>query len=327
MNVASRETIVPVERVPKDIVGIGMLQLFPPTIRASVLEDESFRREFRLTTDADIALEPSGTSFRRSKLFDAIRNLLGGVAPNVEVKSNDGVRWELDYRESDESIVLTREGVEIILPDFMCLSADRAKRVGWFARQADKFELDDECAKMWHEKLETGIVEDEEVDSLLSEFRLTPIWMTQFIAKQLRENRFGITSLVPSDIRYYDRLIGKLKGEINLEGFVAAAAAPRIHDVIRRHPFEGIKHALLLSSHSSLVQAIELKDVPSGDVVRVYNWLQQNGDRLSQLGAIECGFAHLEVFPQLEAVLIKLIQGFLADDPRKFPVAFRSYPV
>ncbi len=99
-----------------------------------------------------------------------------------------------------------------------------------------------------------------------------------------------------------------------LKAFVASVAVPRTHDLIRRQPFEGLKRALLLSSHSSLVQAIDLKDVPLGDLVRLYNWLGESGDRLSQLGGIECGFAFLDVFPELEATLVKLIQGFLADD-------------
>ncbi len=158
--------------------GLRMLQMFPRTIRASVLEDEAFRRGFALAVDADIRLEPSGVTFRRSKLFGAIRSFLGLEALNVEASSEDGATWKLVFTEDKENIRLTRDDIEIALPDFMCLWPDSTKRVAWFDREAEKYGLVDNRARMWRERLSAGIVEDEDVDQPLSEFRLSPLWVT-----------------------------------------------------------------------------------------------------------------------------------------------------
>lgn len=306
---------MPYEELTKSEIGAGLLQLFPPTIRASVLEDESFRQRFALAVDATIQLEPSGLRFSRSKLFGAIRKLLGETTSNVEVASEDGVRWKLAFRGSDESILLSRDGVEMALPDFRCLWPDSAKRVAWFDGQAEEFELNDDRTKRWREKLGKTIIEDEDVDQLLSEIRLTPLWVARSVAKNLQAKTTKISLLVPSDIRYYDRLVGELNDQTDLKGFVAMRAAPLFRQSIQRQPFEGLKHALLLSSHASLVQAVELTEVPREDVLRLYEWLGESGDRISQLGGIECGLAHLDTFPEIEAALVKMLQGFLADNP------------
>jgi hypothetical protein len=50
-------------------------------------------------------------------------------------------------------------------------------------------------------------------------------------------------------------------------------------------------------------------------VLRVYRWLEESGDRISQLGGIERGLAYLDSIPNLESDLINLIQYFLDDDP------------
>ena len=299
----------------KCAIGLGMLQLFPATIRASVLEDEAFRRSFALAIDADIRLEPSGLTFRRSKLFGAIRSFLGLEAPDVQASSEDGATWKLVFTEDKENIRLTRDNVEIALPDFMCLWPDSTKRVAWFDREAEKYELVDNRAKMWRERLSAGIVEDEDVDQLLLEFRLSPLWVTQSIGNELRKMSVDMLQLIPSDIRYYDRLVGEWKGEAELRQFVIGSATSRIREIIQQQPVDGLKRVFLLSAHCSLVLAIELKDIPRDVVLQFYSWLVESGDRMSQLGGIELGFAHLDMIPDLEGILIELLRSFLADEP------------
>jgi hypothetical protein len=303
------------QEVPKGDLALALLGLFPPAIRASVLERQSFRQRFELTVDAVVRLDQSGLNLDRSKLFSAVRDLLGTTPSNTEVTSRDGLRWKVAFSESKERMVLVREDVEITLPDFRCLSPDAAKRLAWFDREAKKFELNDSHAEKWREILSTRPVEDEEVDPLLSEIRLTPLYVAGAIANHLRGANVNISSLVPSDIRYYDRLVGDPNGQTDLKGFVAATASQHVRTLIQRQPFDGLKRALLLSSQSSLVQAIALNEVSREDVFRIYKWLEESGDRISQLGGIECGLAHLDAFPELEASLIKIVKHFLADDP------------
>ena len=123
-------------------------------------------------------------------------------------------------------------------------------------------------------------------------------------------------SLVPSDIRYYDRLVGELNGQMDLKDFVATTATARIWEPIQQQPFHGLKRAFLLSSHPSIVQRVALNEVPREDVLRFYKWLDESGNRISQLGGVECGLAHLEAFPELEGNLVKMVQGFWLMTPK-----------
>ena len=306
---------MPDEKPTKGEIGLALLSLFPPAIRASVLEEQAFRQCFDLAVDVVIRLDPSGVNLDRSKLFSAVRKLLTANASNVEVTSRDGLRWTVAFSNDKESILLIREGAEIALPDFSCLSPDSARRLAWFDREVKRFALNDRSTDKWREILSARPVEDEEVDPLLSELRLTPLYVAGSIANQLRSETISMPSLVPSDIRYYDRLVGELNGQMDLKDFVATTATARIWEPIQQQPFHGLKRAFLLSSHPSIVQRVALNEVPREDVLRFYKWLDESGDRISQLGGVECGLAHLEAFPELEGNLVKMVQGFLADDP------------
>jgi hypothetical protein len=48
---------------------------------------------------------------------------------------------------------------------------------------------------------------------------------------------------------------------------------------------------------------------------RLLEWLEDNGDRYSQLAAIEFGFEYLDRYPDIEPKLVKLIEQFRQDDP------------
>ncbi len=87
---------------------------------------------------------------------------------------NDGLQWKVASSEDKKGIVLLREGARVPLPEFSCLSPDLEKRLDWFDREAEKYELHDSRAKYWREILSARAVDDEEVDLLLSEIRLTP---------------------------------------------------------------------------------------------------------------------------------------------------------
>ena len=51
------------------------------------------------------------------------------------------------------------------------------------------------------------------------------------------------------------------------------------------------------------------------EVIQLFEWLEGSGDRISQLGGIELGFAQLDAFPELEPFLLRLTRTFLNDDP------------
>src|ERR1035441_6846050 len=134
---------MPGNKPTKTEIAIVMMGLFPQSIRGSALEDRAFREQLGLSVDAVIRLDKSGQQFDRSKLFAAIRQLYSDSSKEAEITSNDKFVWKLRLSADGESIFLFREGSEIALPNFVCLSSDSAKRLSWFDREAHKFELTD----------------------------------------------------------------------------------------------------------------------------------------------------------------------------------------
>jgi len=294
---------------------VGLLGLFAPAIRGSVLEDKAFRDRSGLSVDANIRFDQLGISFRRSALFNVVRGLFAGSIKSAELSDVEKQLWTVSFDEEKKRISITREGASFFIPDFSCLHPESTKRLAWFDQEAMKHRVNDKRIGEWRTILMSRVIDDEEVDPLLSEFRLAPLYVAAAIVNQLRKQTVSVSSLVPSDVRYYDRLVGEPPSDVGLKEYFEASTSPRIKALMKQGTIEGLKDALLFSSHLWGPQAISLNDVPRETVLGFYQWLETGGDRFSQLGGIECGLAHLDVFPELEAVLERLVRLFLSDQP------------
>jgi hypothetical protein len=303
-------------KLTKSDIVVGVLQLFPPTICETILDQAVFRARYDLHRDANIRFDPSAVTINRSKLFAAIRALLGTSSTNTNLVAEDGLEWRLELDQTNERhIVLFREGQRVGLPDFRCLSPDSAERVTWFDREAERLRLNDLTVQDWRQRLGSGPVEDEEVDVLLTELRLTPLYVAGELSGHLRRSSINIGALVPADTRYYDRLVGRNDGNASLRDFVVTNGREHIARLVDIRAVEGLQFALLMSSHGSISQVVDLGKVNREDVVRLFQWLEKGGDPLSQLGGIELGLLHLETYPELEPYLLGMTQALLADDP------------
>jgi hypothetical protein len=300
-------------KATRGAISVGLLMMFPPVLREAALDDRDFRQGLGLNLNAVIDLSASGLSFDRSTLFSAVRKLLGGETKSCDIVAKDGGHWNLAFKEGKDQLALSREDELNEMPDFSCLSPDRDHRLAWFDRESRKYEWNDERSRSWRDTLNARAVEDEEVDQLLGEFRLTPLFVAGSIAEHLRHETIDIASLIPNDIRYYERLVGEPGGARDLKSFIDKTGATRIQEWLKNNPYEGVRRSLLLSSHHFLVQTIDLTVLPEKDVLRLYDWLCEKGDRISQLGAVECGLAHLDRFTDLAPYLIRLVQAFLDD--------------
>lgn len=303
------------DQLEPDVLQSVLLGLFPPPIRGAVLDDKTFRDRLGVSVDASIRLDQIGISFRRSALFNAIRCLLDEKQASVVLGDSDDRRWTFAVDDESKRIRITSDGQQYFIPDFTCLSSDRTKRLAWFDHETEKFMVDDESMDRWRTILNARNVEDEEVDSLFSEFRLTPLFVAGEVVNELRKQTITASSLVPSDLRYYDRLVGKIGTGVGLKGFVDSKVTARFNQMLKEEPGQGLKHALLLCSHSWVSQAIKLSDVPRERISELYQWLDTSGDRLSQLGGIECALAHLDAFPEVEASITRMLNCILTDQP------------
>lgn len=72
--------------------------------------------------------------------------------------------------------------------------------------------------------------------------------------------------------------------------------------------------SLYLSLHLELSAEIAVKHLNSEDLVRAFEYLDSNGDKISQLGAIEIGMRILPDTPKIEQLIVSLIKQIRDDE-------------
>jgi hypothetical protein len=295
-------------------IAVATLRLLPPQVRTSILEDDEFRRQLSVGVDAVITFEQTGTEFVRSAMFQAVRQVLTAAVAESSITSKDGTAWRV-FRNPAGDITVGRDAQEFAFSEFACFSPDGEVRIAWFDQQMAKFRVVDERMLRWRETLTQRALDDEELGHVLDDFRLTPIHAIATIGQRFRRQNFSAADLVPSEIRYFNRLVGELKEGTNVREFVSTVAAPHIRGLIDQSAYEGLRTAFALCSYHAVSDVIDLNAAPRDEVRRVFQWLQERGDCISKVGAIECGLRYLDVFPEIEQNLIEMIRSLAVDDP------------
>jgi hypothetical protein len=296
----------------KTELAFSLLRLLPPMLRSSVLEDNDFRQNYGLTVKANIRLNRSGATFDRQVLHGAARDLLGGKTDTQTISAVDKSQWNISRGQDPSSLLIGQGEERFPLPDFSCLSPDTKQRLDWLEQEAKRFDIEEEVVNRWRNVLAERPCDDEEVEQLRNEFRMTPRWFAGALISELRNPSVSIASLVPADLRYYERLVGKAS-EVELSTYIETVTAPYLANFIAKHGIERVRHALLLSSHSFIPKTISLVGISEKEMLELFEWLEAHGDRMSQLGAVELGLAHLDEFPKLEPVITKMINTLVAD--------------
>jgi hypothetical protein len=294
---------------------ILLLGLFPPALRASALESKEFRDRLGLSVDANIRLDQIGVTFKRSELFKNTRELYASEVTEVAIEESGKITWSMSIDAERARIKIVSGDRSFFIPDFSCLHPDRAERLRWFDEEVAKFGVNDARMQQWRSVLEERAAEDEEVDELLSEFRLTPHYVAGMIGNLFRQQTITVGSLVPDDLRYFDRLVGEPVPRMDLKEFYEAVCGPRSTELVKGDSLRGLKDAFLVSSHPFGAQQLRLGDISKKEILDFYAWLEVGGDRFSQLGGIEWGFSRLSHIPELEPHLERLVQLIQADEP------------
>ena len=293
----------------KSILALKCLNLVPPLIRETLLEDSDFREEYYISTDSVLSFGDSGVSIDRRQLFDAVRNVLAG-ASSQEVTDTKGQKWQLKNTSGEGELPrLSLSCCEHPLPAYLiALSPDRDTRLRSFDEAASDVNLPNSASDPWRNILAERALEDDEVDAFYSEFHDTPAAKTQTIRSEI------ISSLVPPSRRYFERLVGVYDGSTSICDYASGSGRMLFDQLAEWRPYDGFMFSLLLSSHASLTDEINVDHLSREDLVRAYNFLEKHGDKISQLGAIEVGLRVLPSRPEIEQALIRLIEQIRDDD-------------
>ena len=296
-------------------LGAAALLLVPPNVRGPILERIGLSRSAGFTVDAVVRIGESGAEFSRSRLFAVVRSVLAPGAEVAQVEARDGTTWQVAH-DPVKGVTIARDERAEAFPEFACFAPDPRTRVDWFERQRAACCIEDGRAVKWREKLSDRPLENQELDELLEEFRLTPQHWVATMHRRLRAPAFGPADLVPANLRYFDRLTGEPPEGVRLPEFVRDVLAAHARAVVAWDVFEGLKLLFALSAHQMVSEVIDLTTARREDVEGVFRWLVEHGDRVSQVGAIECGLRHLPMFPEIEGDLLSLVSAVADDQPQ-----------
>ena len=291
------------------------LELAPPLIRQTLLDDLAFKSEFGFKTKAVLDFGDSGVSIQRSTIFDSARKVLSGDS-EVEVADTTGKKWKLINKIQGQAppiLAIVGADQSLNLPDLNVLSQDKTTRLRRFEEASSDVNLPAREHRNWHHILSERPLEDEEVDEFYNDIRDTPVHVSRAIRREFTDGKSSISTLVPPSLAYFERLVGAYDGSVSVQDFAAATARQHFEHLSEWKPYDGLLFSLFLCSHFSLTAEINTEHLGDEDVVRAFGFLEKHGDRISQVGAIEVGLRILPERPGIEAVLVRLIEQIRDD--------------
>ena len=300
----------------RSAVALGLLEFAPPMIRDSLLDDADFREEFGIERERLLVFDDSGPSLKRSELYDAIRLAFSGKS-GLSVTDPEGRDWEL-VMEQDENqsaiLSLARDDHQITLMLHTTLSPTRDVRLRSFEKIADNFNIPTSSRDRWRDIVLSRPLDDEKFDELYYDFCDTPVDVKRSIHLRFKNRNVSVSSLVPCSLQYYERLIGVYDESTSIADYVARSGRQFFEQLSSWRQHDGFLFCLLLSSHSSLTAEISVEHLDIEDLLGAFTSLENCGDRLSQLGAIEVGLRVLPDRPEIKSVLVRLLKQIRDDD-------------
>ena len=292
------------------------LQNITPLVRDELLEDANFRNEYDIRPDPILQFGRD-LFVQGSDLCDAIRRVLSGssTAEIIDQKNRTCRVERVDDTSGVPRIVLSFNGSYTDVSDHFVLSPDERTRLGYFDRLLRTSNLSRDPISSWRTVISDRALEDHEVYELMGDIANTPVRRMRIIQSMVaRDESIRVDSLVPRSRRYFERLVGAYDGSDSIQDYACGAGRRHIQALLEWEPCNGFFYSLLLSAHSSLVNQIDVERIDPDDLMRSFRFLEKKGDVLSRMGAIEVGFRLIGVMPDLEPVLVRLIERMRDDD-------------
>lgn len=293
------------------------LNTVPPSLRETLLADPVFRGKYELKVDPDIQFESPAVSFKSSEVLRAIRKILSGTSTE-EVTDAEGRKWKFENTSGEEQLpnIEFSHGDErgSVSSTFVSLSPDTETRLRFLEKAAFDLGVPRDAREKWRETLKERALEDHEVEKLNGDLLDTPAYVAQLIRSQDVDQRIPISFLVPRSRKYFERLAGKYDGSETLRDYASGGCRTLFRELSQLPPYDAFLSSLFLSSHSALTTEIRVNSLDEDDFVRACDFLERQGDRVSQLGAVEAGLRVLSSMPGIEPCLVRLIKRIRDDE-------------
>ena len=97
-------------------------------------------------------------------------------------------------------------------------------------------------------------------------------------------------------------------------GYIEDGATRLIDELQEWEPTVGFLYSLLMCSKGTVSERIRTEKLDSEILLRTYEWLANQGDPVSQLGAVEVALRNIENHRGLEPFIERIVERFIADD-------------
>lgn len=102
----------------------------------------------------------------------------------------------------------------------------------------------------------------------------TPVAVTDMIMEQLAKANISLGALVPRSLDYYERLVGRIEGQENIREYVNEVATEHVNKLVAWRITDGLRQALLMGSHSLIVDVISKESVSFAEFDKLAKWAQ-----------------------------------------------------
>lgn len=294
-----------------------LVKSFPPLIQQSLISDPEFSANYDIKSDVQIMLGEDEAVFLRSEFYGGIREILADKHVQPSVKDMDGTEWQLSLtiKGDEHQIILSNQDRHLPLPDlFFALSSESAERIRSLKQMSSDKYLVDWAVGKWHTILTARELQDDELDLLDKDFSDTPVQVAANIRSEMKRGTSQLSTLVPSSESYFNCLVGSYNQSSSIMEYVDTGANEHIRQLMAWQSYNGFLFSLLLSSHSSVALANMVERIDTKELVQIYEWLQNSGDSISQIGAIEVGLSILDKQPDIEPYIQRMIEQMRDDD-------------
>ncbi|MCW8126047.1 hypothetical protein [Microbulbifer halophilus] len=293
------------------------LKLLPPRIRHALLDDRLFIERWGISTVTQVTLGKGGPSFRRDRFYDAIRKAIRKPEISVHVEAQGDSNWTVLVQPQDKSLLFSINSGDkhYSITDHSAIAEDAAVRTAWFERTAKEINFEGAAYQSWLARIPGAPLSDDEFAELMTDIEWTPVSVYHTLHSSMEQADFDVTTLVPCELRYYERLVGQLGSATSVEEFIDAQAKPQISGLQRWDSFHGLLYALLTCSMEQIADYIQIENLSCDELTKAYQWLTEHGDPISQVGAVEVALSHLDTHPELAPFIEQMVEGLIADDP------------
>lgn len=307
------------------VLAAGLLNSMPVSIRNSLLSDSDFCSKYGISQKVQITINSLGLTIDRSIFYDSIRQLYSTQVKSLALKDISGTEWELKFTIKDDTrnVVISQGDKEFILPDYSALSIDPVERSMGIQRIINDYNFSKQFQVKWLGIVAKGPVTNEELDVLHKDIQESPVWFSERLKSDMVSGITYLSELFPNSDHYYKQLVGEYSNNDNIIDFAQNVAFEQIKHLISWNSYEGLLLALVMSSYSWNLPKKIIEIINEEELIRVFQWLQLDGDLISKVGAIEIGLSIFDKYPKIEPLIKSLIEQLRDDDPNNPDSRFR----